>query len=229
MQTVTLISYNLSKWWFVDCKKKTKWIYFSCRECHSKCLTCSGSQASQCKTCDKQSEYPYLQTHSCVSSCSPGYFLSEKTFQCLPCHESCLNCTSSSDTSCLSCKIGYVYLADEHRCEKHLGKPYYIDLNTGESHTCHSSCTQCKGPEPTDCIACNALNEVLLLDGHCVNQCPVGTFKKEQKTIEIETNVCLLCENGCRKCLDENQCQLCEEDKGFRLINSKCKPICQAG
>ena len=153
----------------------------------------------------------------------------EKTFQCLPCHESCLNCTSSSDTSCLSCKIGYVYLADEHRCEKHLGKPYYIDLNTGESHTCHSSCTQCKGPEPTDCIACNALNEVLLLDGHCVNQCPVGTFKKEQKTIEIETNVCLLCENGCRKCLDENQCQLCEEDKGFRLINSKCKPICQAG
>ncbi|CAF0849788.1 unnamed protein product [Adineta ricciae] len=199
----------------------------NCRWCDSRCLTCSGARSDQCKSCDNTSKYPYLQYHACVASCSPGFFLSKSTLQCLPCHDSCLNCTSSSELACTSCKIGYVFLADEHRCEKHIGKPFYLDTKTGETHTCHASCAQCKGPKPSDCIACNPKAEILLDDGHCVNECPVGYYKHEKQTIEYQTNTCLPCSIGCTKCLDINDCRRCDESKGYKLINGACVPTCQ--
>ena len=204
-------------------------IFCSCRECHAKCLTCSGAQIDQCKSCDKTSDDPYLQYHTCVSTCSPGFYLSKPTFQCLPCHESCLNCNSGSELACTSCKLGYVFLPELHRCEKHTGKPYYLDMNTGETHTCHGTCTQCKGPKPTDCIACHPSNEVLLDDGHCVHQCPSGSYKSEKNTIEFQTNVCLPCSMGCKLCTNKDQCRECDQSKGYKLIDSTCVPICQPG
>ncbi len=199
---------------------------FRCRWCDSRCLTCSGPQASQCKSCDKTKKYPNLQYHTCVSTCSPGFYLSQNLSQCLSCHEACLNCTSSSETSCLSCKLGFVYLPDSHRCEKYTGKPYYIDSNTGETRTCHSSCTQCKGPNPNDCIACNSMTEVLLDDGHCVNECPVGFYVGVNKTNDMEINICLSCSIGCRRCINSNQCTECDGSKGYNLKNENCIPTC---
>ncbi|CAF1328959.1 unnamed protein product [Adineta steineri] len=220
----------------IDCIKASKKCqsneYFSftendCRWCDSRCLTCSGSRSDQCKSCDKTSKYPYLQYRTCVSSCSTGFYFSKNLFQCLPCHETCLNCTSSSESSCTSCKLGYVFLSDNHRCEKHTGKPYYLDVNTGETHTCHGSCTQCKGPKPNDCIACNSMNEVLLDDGHCVNQCPLGFYKSQKQTMDYQTNVCLPCSIGCKKCNNISQCYQCDESKGYKLINSVCVLNCK--
>ena len=112
----------------------------------------------------------------------------------------------SSESACTPCKIGYVYLVDNHRCEKHTGKPYYLDKNTGETHTCHRSCTQCKGPKPNDCIACKPPKEVLLGDGHCVNKCPSGSYKTTRNTINFQTNICLPCSTGCTSCTNRNQC-----------------------
>jgi proprotein convertase subtilisin/kexin type 5 len=140
-----------------------------------------------------------------------------------------LNCTSSSELACTSCKLGYVFLPDNHRCEKHTGKPYYLNVDTGETHTCHASCTQCTGPKPTDCIACNPINEVLLDDGHCVNQCPVGSYRNEKTTIDFQTNICLPCAIGCQLCTNKDQCRQCDESKGYKLINSNCISTCQPG
>ncbi len=201
-------------------------VFFSCRWCDSRCLTCSGPQPYQCTSCDKTSKYPYLQYHACVSSCSPGFYLSKNTFQCLSCHETCLNCTSSSDVSCLSCKLGYVYLPDSHRCEKYTGKPYYIDSHTGEARTCHSSCTQCKGAKPDDCIACNVVKEVLLNDGHCVNDCPSGFYISENKTSDIETNICAPCLTGCKSCNNPKTCRECDLSNGYHLQGEDCIPSC---
>ncbi|CAF3407738.1 unnamed protein product [Rotaria socialis] len=200
-----------------------------CQWCNSRCLTCSGSRIDQCKSCDKTSEYSYLQYHACVSTCSPGFYLSPSLYECLPCHETCLNCTSSSEAACTSCKIGYVFLSDDHRCEKHTGKPYYLDIDTGETHTCHGSCAQCKGPNPNDCIACNLVNEVLLDDGHCVNKCPIGSYKNEKKTIDLQIYICSPCSMGCLECNNENQCKKCDELKSYRLVGSMCVPICKLG
>ncbi|CAF0981869.1 unnamed protein product [Adineta ricciae] len=197
-----------------------------CRWCDSQCSTCSGPNSYQCTSCDLKSKYPYLQYHTCVSSCSPGFYPSQSSSQCLPCYDTCLNCTSSNETSCLSCKLGYVYLPDSHRCEKYTGKPYYIDKHTGEQHPCHSSCTQCKGPNPTDCIACNLVTEVLLSDGHCVHDCPDGFYINESRTVEIETNICMPCTIGCKGCTKERQCVKCDETKGYHLDGNECIPTC---
>ncbi|CAF2914819.1 unnamed protein product [Rotaria sp. Silwood2] len=195
----------------------------NCRWCDSRCLTCSGPESHQCNSCDKISKFPNLQYHTCVSSCSPGFYLSKNTSECLSCHETCLNCTSSSESSCLACKIGYDYFPDTHRCEKHIGKPYYIDSKTGEMRTCHSSCAQCKGPNPNDCMACNPITEVLLVDGHCVNECPAGSYETEKKTNEIQTNICLPCPTGCKRCTNLNDCSECDAVQGSFLLDTHCQ------
>ncbi|CAF0988171.1 unnamed protein product [Rotaria sordida] len=201
----------------------------TCRWCDSRCLTCSGHESYQCNSCDKTSKFPNLQYHTCVSSCSPGFYLSKDTSQCLSCHDTCLNCTSSSESSCLSCKIGYDYSPDTHSCVKHIGKPYYIDSKTGEMLTCHSSCTQCKGPKPNDCIACNPITEVLLTDGHCVNECPAGSYEMEKKTNEIQTNICVPCPIGCKRCTDLHDCSECDTFKGYYKVGRQCFPTCDSG
>ncbi len=162
-------------------------------------------------------------------TCSPGFYLEKNLFRCLPCHETCLNCTSSNEASCLSCKIGYVYLPDSRRCEKYTGKPYYTDSKTGETRTCHSSCAQCKGPKPDDCIACNPITEVLLNDGHCVNECPSGLYISENKSNDIETNICLPCPTGCKICSHQYLCQECDDKKGYYLKDQNCVPTCEPG
>ncbi|UJR15817.1 hypothetical protein I4U23_002746 [Adineta vaga] len=207
----------------IDCVKATQ----SCNSTdYFDFATNTGPTGYQCTSCEVTSKFPYLQYHTCVSSCSPGFYLSKSTSQCLPCYDACLNCTASSETSCLSCKLGYVYLPESHRCEKYNGKPYYIDKSTSETYPCHSSCTQCKGPNPTDCIACNLVTEVLLSDGHCVNDCPDGFYINESRTVEIETNVCLPCTLGCKGCNKEKQCVRCYEDKGYHLVGDECAPTC---
>ncbi|CAF3855729.1 unnamed protein product [Adineta steineri] len=197
-----------------------------CRWCDGRCSTCSGPQSYQCTSCGKTSKYPNLQYHTCVSSCSPGFYLSQTDSQCLACHDTCLNCTSPNEESCLSCKLDYVYISHSHRCEKYSGKPYYIDSNTRETHDCHSSCTQCKGPKATDCIACNLVTEVLLNDGHCVNDCSDGFYINKSKTNEIDTNICMPCSIGCKKCNKENRCKECDGSKGYHFQGEYCVPTC---
>lgn len=204
-------------------------VSFRCRWCDSRCATCSGPRPFQCTSCDLTKKYPYLQYQTCVAACSPGFYLSPILFQCLSCHDTCLNCTSSNETSCFSCKLGYVHIPDTHRCEKYTGKPFYIDSNTGEKRTCHSSCMLCRGPKPTDCIACNSMTEVLLDDGHCVNECPKGSFMTVNKTNGFDINVCFSCPAGCLRCINTNQCAECDQSKGYNLINHSCIPTCPLG
>jgi proprotein convertase subtilisin/kexin type 5 len=202
---------------------------FSCRWCDSRCSTCSGPEASQCLTCDRTSKYPNLQMTACVGSCSPGFYLGSGLGQCLPCFDTCLNCTSSSDTACSSCKLGYMYMADEHRCEKYTGKPFYRDPKTGEDRPCHPSCTMCTGPKPTDCIGCNTITEVLLDDGHCVNECPAGSFVNTSKGESVDANFCSPCSTGCEKCVNHQHCLQCSASAGYTLKGVDCLPTCAAG
>ena len=201
----------------------------SCRWCDSRCATCIGPHIDQCLSCVSTSKYPNLQQTTCVASCSPGFYLSTEQKQCLPCYETCLNCTSSKEDACYSCKIGYIYIELTHRCEKPTGQSFYHDSKTGATRPCHSSCAQCTGPKATDCIACNPVTEVLLDDGHCVNDCPAGFFVNITKSETIETNICSACPTGCKKCLNPAQCLQCDETQGYKLQNSQCVPTCASG
>ena len=201
----------------------------SCQQCDPRCLTCSGPRSDQCRSCAVTSNYAYMQDHVCVPTCSSGFYASSGRFQCLPCHQSCLTCTSSNELACTSCPTPFVYLPDEHRCEKHLGKPYYLDKATGQTHTCHASCTQCKGPAPMDCTACLSPTDVLLDDGYCVSECPFGSFRSERTIMGLPAAVCLPCAVGCTLCTSIDQCQRCDAQKGYTLDGSRCMPTCQSG
>lgn len=73
------------------------------------------------------------------------------------------------------------------------------------------------------------MTEVLLGDGHCVNECPKGSFVSANKTYGFDVNVCLSCATGCLKCINANQCLECDLSKGFNLINQLCIPTCPLG
>jgi hypothetical protein len=75
-------------------------------DCDSSCLTCSGV-ATSCDTCNVPSDLPFLQDNTCVSACSNGYFLVDKT--CYQCHSSCSECSGYKDSNCLSCSTGFYF------------------------------------------------------------------------------------------------------------------------
>ena len=170
-----------------------------------------------------------LQVTSCVASCSPGFYLDKTSSACLPCHESCSECTSATDSNCTDCKIGYVYVPTSQRCERNSGQPVFRDPTTGESQFCHVSCSQCKGPKATDCIACDPVGKVLLADGHCVDQCPDGFYRNRTQIQMIETSICSACSIGCQYCSGPNDCSMCVSKEKYSLNNGICVPLCPSG
>lgn len=73
------------------------------------------------------------------------------------------------------------------------------------------------------------MTEVLLNDGHCVNDCPEAFFMTENRTNETKTNICLPCPSGCTRCDGESSCGRCNMDKGFYLQDRMCVPTCNKG
>jgi proprotein convertase subtilisin/kexin type 5 len=83
-----------------------------CEFCSPLCLTCNGPLSSNCLTCNAPL---YLQSGSCVASCSSGkfkilkagYYLQTPQNICSICVSPCQTCNSS--TYCLSCIFGYMF------------------------------------------------------------------------------------------------------------------------
>jgi hypothetical protein len=73
------------------------------------------------------------------------------------------------------------------------------------------------------------MTEVLLDDGHCVNECPAGFYISENRTNYIETNICLPCLIGCKKCVSPNRCMECDGSKEYTLKDQNCIPKCKSG
>ncbi|CAF0749460.1 unnamed protein product, partial [Didymodactylos carnosus] len=196
-----------------------------CQSCDSRCLTCSGSRSDQCTSCNQteNSEYPMVQQHSCVKTCSPGYFPSSNS--CILCYDTCASCTSADENTCTECKLGYIFEND--KCQKYTGKPFYIDPKTHKSHLCHSSCLFCNGSKPNQCIACDTI-KLLSIDGYCVDDCPTGYYSEQYSTASYTTSICKRCPLGCLNCIDNSNCNQC--DWNYVMKNDdRCYPMCKAG
>ncbi|KAL4489108.1 hypothetical protein ABPG73_005595 [Tetrahymena malaccensis] len=59
-----------------------------CKNCHQSCYKCNGQQNNQCTKCQHGS---YLYNNMCILQCPDNMFQDENLFECLKCHESCLN------------------------------------------------------------------------------------------------------------------------------------------
>ena len=87
--------------------------------CAASCLTCSGSLATNCLTCDKASLL-YLRSDNSCGSCADGKYAGNDGV-CANCHTQCTSCTSGGNS----------ILTDQCRCK---------NLISVSDMTCVASC-----------------------------------------------------------------------------------------
>lgn len=110
-----------------------------CYPCGLNCALCNGT------TCTRCSPFYYLLNNVCMSQCSQNTLTLDNA-TCVPCTEKFVNCTTCSQTQCLSCMEGELTGGQCLPCT-----PGFYTLN---SHcvACPSVCKVCR--DPTYCTSC---------------------------------------------------------------------------
>ena len=153
------------------------------QQCDSSCLTCSGSSASECVSCDSGKSLVNNQCiiacdSSCLTcsgnsstnctSCDSNHQLINNTCIAHNCNSSCLNCSGPSDQNCTSCANGKY-------------------LSNNQCLSCYSSCLTCSGESYSECTSCPS-NSYLNNDSSCVlnfSQCPLDN---ESSCFSVQLN-----------------------------------------
>ncbi len=95
---------------------------------------------------------------------------------CEICSSKCRTCFGEKSNQCLTCHEGFTYSKPDLSClEIVCEKGEYGHLSIygeAECSKCDSACTECTGPESTDCTKCSP--EKMLFDGVC-KQCGDGS------------------------------------------------------
>ncbi|KAL2100373.1 hypothetical protein ACEWY4_004767 [Coilia grayii] len=202
-----------------------------CGRCHPDCKLCDGPAAQQCDACADPNAA--LQNGACVTACPDRKYRDAHTGQCMDCDPSCHSCSGPHPTSCTSCAEG-LRLDGHGRCATLTTCParHYADQD-GECHQCHKYCQECMGPDRNHCLACSPAH--FLLNGSCVDVCPVGHFKDQsQLTCEECHPSCLSCvgrhSHECLACRPElfrdgKECvETCHSSRYGDLSTRSCEP-----
>ncbi|KZS13967.1 furin-like protease 2 [Daphnia magna] len=86
---------------------------------------------------------------------------------------------------------------------------------------CHSSCRNCTGAEPHQCLSCAPQFSQIIDKNLCVEHCPDGYHMDETKMM------CIPCQPQCNTCNSALECSSCE----FRFVihDGQCLPSCLPG
>ncbi|KAM3143243.1 hypothetical protein pb186bvf_004575 [Paramecium bursaria] len=190
--------------------------------CHQTCLTCIDNYQDKCISCDSQRqlliENQLLFQFSC--QCIDGYY--DQNNICQLCELSCLTCTSSGPTNCLTCDSNKLRIKSNlNQCQCQSG--YNDNLNEGticviNLTTCHYSCNVCFGLAYDQCIECVISSNRQLNLNSC--QCKSGYFEDGQQ-------ICLQCNQTCFTCIGNqfDQCLSCDI-RQYRIFNgNRCECI----
>ena len=163
---------------------------WTCQQCYNisgptyyPCYTCSGGSAyNQCTSCSSDDR---LSDGECLSSCSPGYYLSDSTCQqCYntsgPTYYSCYTCSGGGAyNQCTSCASGYYLYSG--KCLRSCLTSYYWNSTYNTCQPCYSSSSSpysCATCSKGDSINCNSCNSPYYLypntGGQCLATCPTG-------------------------------------------------------
>ena len=210
-----------------------------CYDCNSECQTCSS--LVNCSSC--ATGY-YLFNNTCSTNCPKGMVkidnicinsstcldhLYIENDKCLPCSDSCGNC--SSQTTCTTCKSSTYLLFGQ--CVQDCPEGYYKYSNNTCLSNCppatyptHSSCAECESgcltcQNSSTCFQCSP-SLYLTQDFHCVSTCPTGYHA-------VNSNCELTCEDeDCDKCQNSSQtCVSCKS--GTYLKDGLCVNYCPDG
>jgi proprotein convertase subtilisin/kexin type 5 len=133
-----------------------------CSSCDANCLTCQ-TTATNCLSCGLSgSSQMYLTlTATCSVTCPSKYFPDSITKTCVACHSTCLSCSGSLASNCLTCDVSgtqQLFLdAVKNTCNLTCSLNYYSGPGPAyECNQCHISCLTCTASNSaTACISCN--------------------------------------------------------------------------
>jgi hypothetical protein len=121
-------------------------------QCDISCLTCSGGISTNCLTCDKNKQLYKVSgnDNSCFTKAtlpSANYYLDDTVDPGIwkQCNSSCLTCSGSAGTNCLTCdntKSMYIY---NKSCAFKANSPskFYFDTAESKFKNCHTTCDVC--------------------------------------------------------------------------------------
>ncbi|CAG9331567.1 unnamed protein product [Blepharisma stoltei] len=134
---------------------------------------------------------------TCISTCpSTHYYIDSTNYYCRPCNETCLTCSGSSDSSCLSCDTSSTY-------------PYFTAYNQCVSD-CPSTLYKYEFSSKMLCVL-NCGPDYLNYDSSptskkCVSQCPSTSY------LDSANYYCRPCDKTCLTCSGgaNNNCSTCD-------------------
>nr|XP_049702318.1 furin-like protease 2 [Helicoverpa armigera] len=172
-----------------------------CKNCHSTCEKCSGSNEWDCLSC---SSPLLLQGSRCVAECGQGSY--QTAGRCSPCPHTCKSCVSR--LNCTMC-AGALRL-QSGTCRATCAPGYYPD--EGTCSKCYLSCETCTGPRRDQCASCPP--DWRLAAGECRPECPQNFFPWQDS--------CRRCHHYCQDChgAGPQRCTSCPPH--FSLENGLC-------
>ncbi|KAJ8347152.1 hypothetical protein SKAU_G00285530 [Synaphobranchus kaupii] len=181
------------------------------------CVRCAGPEQSQCQTCAETGSV--WHNGKCRSECPSNSYHDQHSGECKNCEESCLTCVGAGASLCSSCREGMMVDGQGHCVAVPACPPLsYRDLQ-GRCQPCHTHCAHCSGPGKLSCLSCNRNH--FLLNGSCLDDCPVGLFR------DVQQWRCEPCHPTCRSCIGRlsQHCLTCKSH--LYREDKKCVETCR--
>jgi hypothetical protein len=202
--TAERVAYSIHR----SCNTALYWAYG-----HKYCTTCKTSAVLDFVSDMWSATYPHG-----ICRCNDGFFMSQSTGACLPCHASCATCVAGDEMNCLTVPPGKNTVIHPQGnfavCDPSLEG--YVNLSNGNCEPCHASCLKCWGPLNTNCFSCKA--NAYMSSYKCL--CQTGYY------YNTATGTCDACHITCVSCTGPliNQCTgSCREME--ILTSGKC--VCE--
>ncbi|KAL4473929.1 hypothetical protein ABPG74_022793 [Tetrahymena malaccensis] len=192
-----------------------------CLQCQNNCLACYGTSGSLCQKCNQGY---FLQNQKCTQTCQSvdgiGFYGDLSTKTCLQCDLSCQTCINKFPYTCSSCYDGFYLYVPKVVSNSSSSN---TKINLGPCNSCPKQSLTCYFDSDKNLIQSSSCNVgYYLYSNACITNCPNGFFAN------TKTNVCVMCNQACKQCLDStvNQCSSCAD--GYVLIQpSSCLPCSQ--
>ena len=183
-------------------------INYTCLPCDSTCLTCIGSSASQCLTCDTGIVLSSVSPAQCVNFCADGYYFNSVSSVCNRCDSSCKTCIAGDASSCTACNSTSFLQAPTppSSCDSSCPFGLYPVITNNTCQYCDNTCLNCSTTGLKSCTSCNAGSFLYgSPPNYCKSSCPSGYFA------DNTTNLCELCDSSCKECKNSsvNGCTSC--------------------
>ncbi|XP_036385914.1 proprotein convertase subtilisin/kexin type 5 [Megalops cyprinoides] len=185
----------------------------NCHLCDPTCHLCTGPEAWDCISCPPDRS---LHEGRCDAGCSPGKYLSGA--QCHLCDHTCAECLGGGPHNCTSCDKGNSRYLLQGQCVAACPDGHFPSQG-GMCEPCPVNCMACS--TPYWCLRCS--DSYYPSAGVCTRlECGEGEVE------DPEYGECMVCEEGCRKCVLYNprHCLSCTE--GFYQFQDSCYKTCPA-